>query len=160
MGRGEQRNLIPFTREHLKDRELVIKMLKYEDSIIHGEEGDKIYREIFSGATTSFDPEFTINRMTLSHFDFDTSNQSVKNYRGICGQYYRGPTDYDEEVLNCITYLRENKCLYFTLPEVNVGDKLPDVPLFEADGETKTTLYNVIERDQRSMTVVGAFSGS
>lgn len=160
MGKGIEKNVVPFTREHLKNRDLVMRMLKYEDSIIHGKEGEMIYREMFSGATTSFDPEFTINRMTLSHFNFDTEDTSVKNYRGICGQYYHGPTNYDKEVLDCITYLRENKCLYFTAPDVGVGDKLPNVTLYEADGVTETTLYNVIERDQRSTTIVGAFSGS
>jgi hypothetical protein len=124
----------PFTKENRSDRDLVIKMLRFEDSLLMGPVGAKIYAEPSYQVTKSLDSEYAFHRITLDHFGFDTTDQSTEIYRGIPMAYYRLPTDYDVEVLDSVAYTRNNKCLYYTEPEIKIGDILPDCPLYNLDG--------------------------
>ena len=56
----------------------------------------------------SLDVEKMINRIVLNYFGFDTSNESVENYRTIFRTYFKSPNDYDVEVINSVHYMREN----------------------------------------------------
>ena len=148
-----------FTLDHCKDKSLVIQMLKYEDSIIHSNVGQDIYRNELNNNRHSLFPEHTINRITLAHFNFTTNDQSVLNYREIFRHYYNSPTDYDQEVLSCVTYMRENKCVYYTAPDINLNDTLPDCDVYQLDGTTKTTLYDQLGKNFKYAFVAG-FSNS
>lgn len=147
MGKIENQNEKPFTEANVCNRDLVIQMLKYEDSIILGNEGEQIYRNPLFKPRVSLTPEYAIHRLVLSHFGFDTTDTSVENYRKIFVHYYNSPTNYDKEVLSSVAYMRENKCVYYTKPIVNVGDIIPDVMLYNLDGNTTTTLYATLAND-------------
>ena len=159
MGKLDVKELKPFTQKEVADKSLVISMLKYEDSLIHGDEGKKIYSDMYYKPRISLDPEYALNRLTLGHFGFDTDDTSVANYRSIFKHYYHSPTKYDKDVLGSVTYMRENKCVYYDTPVLNVGDQLPDCKIFTLDGKTETSLSDIIGKDF-NYAFVGAFSGS
>ena len=159
------KDLKPFTTDGIQDRDLVIQMLKYEDSLIHGSLAAELYTTDFYRPRVSLDTEHTLNRATLKQFGFDASDDRVANYRKIFSHYYRSPTDYDKQVMNSVTYMRENKLLYYTKPIINIGDIIPDCEeLYCVDGDSqagvsKTTLYKTLGNDF-SHAFVAAFSTS
>ena len=134
---------IAFTKEHINNRELILKMLRYEDSIMLGDIGKQIYNSYDLYRYTSLDTQYTMNRMTLDHFDFSTDDKSTQNYRTIFQHYYNSPTDYDQEVVASVVYMRENKILFYTDPVLKVGDKYVDVPLLNMNGEL-TSINSII----------------
>lgn len=131
MGRKNKIDEKPFTEETLLDRDLIIQMLKYEDSIILGDEGKIMYADPTYKPRVSLTPEYAIQRKTLSHFGFDTSDASVENYRKIFRTYYESPTCYDKDVLCSVAYMRENKCVYYTDPIIELGQEIPDCDLYD-----------------------------
>ena len=159
-----------FTVDDVKNRELVITMLKYEDSIIHSsvimltphpsssscsssscsssscssstrdygaecgsvvelKSMHPVYGDPLINTKSSLEPEYKIHRLVLDKFGFHTTTEDVEMYRTIFKHYYKSPTDYDAEVLRSVTYMRENKCVYYTSRELLVGDKIPNVKL-------------------------------
>lgn len=158
MGVTELSDIQPFTLTNIRDRDLVIKMLRYEDSIIHSDDGQAIYKNPFNESLTSLEPRLIIQRVVLNKYSFDTSDQSVSNYREIFRNYYNSPTDYDKEVLSSVTYMRENKCVYYTSPVINIGDEIPDCKLYQLDGKTETSLYQQLGDSSHAMLC--AFSSS
>ena len=159
MGKGSTDQSQSFTLNEVKNRNLVIEMLKYEDSLIHGETGQEIYKNPLYKPRVSLLPEYSIHRLVLSKFGFTTSAEDVKNYRSIFRNYYHSPDDYDQEVLSSVTYMRENKCVYYTEPIVNVGDQIPNCPIYESDGITQTTLYDQLGQNFQ-YAFIGGFSNS
>jgi hypothetical protein len=147
MGKKDPIDEIPFTEETIKDRDLILKLLRYENEIILGEDGKKIYTDLTYKPRTSLFPEYTIHRKVLSNFGFDTSDESVENYRKIFSFYYQSPTEFDKEVLDSVVYMRENKCVYYTSPIINVGDVIPDTSIYQLDGTTKTTIKEELGTD-------------
>ena len=159
MGKTETTTTRPFTMKDVSDRELVLRMLRHEDAIILGEQGAKIYRDPLNLPRVSLHPEFTIHRKVLTDHGFDTSDESVANYRRIFRHYYRSPTDYDAEILSSVVYMRENKCVYYTRPPITVGDRLPDSRLYDLDGVTTTGVHEALGNDFDYAFVAG-FSSS
>jgi len=159
MGRKDKINELPFTEQTLLDKELIIQMLKYEDSIILGDIGKEIYSDVTYKPRISLTPEYAIHRKVLSNFGFDTSDESVENYRKIFKTYYNSATDYDQEVLSCVAYMRENKCVYYTDPVINVGDIIPDCELYQLNGKDKTTIKDHFG-DNFNYAFIAAFSTS
>lgn len=156
MGKTENhQNVIPFKLEHVADKDLVIKMLKYEDSLILGSTGKEIYSNPLYKPRISLTPEYTIHRLVLTKFNFDTSDESVENYRKIFGYYYKSPNKYDNDVLSSVTYMRENKCVYYTKPKINKDNIIPDCPLYNLDGETTTSLYQTLGKDFNYAFIAG-----
>lgn len=129
---------VKFTDETLLDRDLIIKMLKYEDTLILGETGNHIYTDPTYEVSKSLFSERVIHRLVLAHFGFDTSDQSVLAYRKIFKTYYKTPTNYDAEVLQSVAYMRENRCVYYTEPEIKIGDQIPDCMLYTLSGDATT----------------------
>ena len=162
MGKTEDKvgsTSFPFEVKHIKDKELVIRMLKYEDTIIHSDVGKNIYQS-FSSINT-LDPEYAIHRLTLQHFDFSSEASDVENYRSIFREYYRGPHDFDKDVLSCVTYMRENKTVYYTAKVLNVGDILPNVEVCRLDrSDSSTNLYDIMSETKFNHTIICAFSTS
>ena len=149
----------PFTKTDILNKELIIKMLKYEDSIIHGSKGNEIYTNPLYKPTRSLNPEYAIHRLVLQNFGFSTNDTDVANYRSIFSYYYTSPTEYDNDVLSSVTYMRENKCIYYNRPILNIGDKIPDCKLFDLDGKTEKNLFDIIDNDSKYV-FIGAFSNS
>jgi hypothetical protein len=148
---------VPFTEKDLMNRELVIRMLKYEDSLILGEEGKAIYADPSYEMTKSIFAELVFHRMTLTEFGYQTDDTSVAIYRSIPMTYWKSPTEYDAEVMNSVAYTRANRCLYYTAPEIKVGDTLPDCRLYDLDGKETTIRESLGGFD---MAFVAAFSTS
>lgn len=136
-----------FGDHELNNRDLVIKMLRWESEFMCSPEGQARYKAKGSGQFTSLDNEYAFNRRVLREFGFTTNDQSVANYRRIFRTYFRSPTDYDHDVINASHYMRNNRCVFYTTPEIQVGDQIPDVPLLTTTPDNSyipTTLYNTI----------------
>lgn len=107
---GFDKKLDEFTKNNVEDKELVIKMLKYEDQISRDETiGQEIYRSV---KKNSLEAIYTIHRLVLLHFGFNSKDSSVLTYRTIFAHYYTSPEKYDKDVLSAVHYMRENKCVY------------------------------------------------
>ena len=158
MGKTENLPLKRFTHNDIHNKDLVIKMLKHEEQLIKSNSGQEMYSNPLNKPLVSLNVEKSFNRMVLNDFNFDTSDESVENYRSIFRHYYKSPTDYDKDVLDSVHYMRENKCVYYQKPVLKVGDTIPDCPIYNLDGKTKTNLYDVIKKTEASRIVVAAFS--
>jgi hypothetical protein len=156
---GKISNLKPFLEEYISKKSLILKMLKYEDSLILGDIGKQIFEnntyELFSNLETTY----IFHRLTLNEFQFSSNDDDVINYRKIFGHYYKSPTEYDHDIINSVAYMRENKCIYYTEPELKKEDFIPNIDLYKLDGITKTSLHNEINKDNK-YTIIGAFSNS
>lgn len=159
MGKSEKKELVPFTQDHVKDRKLVIEMLKKEEGIAKGPIGQGMYQNPQNHPLITLNVEHAINRITLAEFGFDTSDESVANYRTVFKTYFRSPDDYDKEVINSSYYMRNNRCVFYKAPELKKGDILPDISLYEIDGKSLTSVHREINEEDR-YTVVAAFSMS
>ena len=122
-----------FTLDSLHNRELVIAMLKHEDELFFGP-GQELYRNQCYLPDSSIDPLLAIQRRTLHDFGFKNDDDSLGNYRKIVQVYWRGPDDYDAEVLNSVVYLRANKLLYYREPILENGSLAKDCRLLNLDG--------------------------
>jgi len=154
-----QYNIRPFTESDIKNRELVLKMLKYEDEIIHGDIGKSIYENESYEHFSSLETMYIMHRITLNAFGFKTNDDDIQNYRKIFKNYYNSPTDYDKEVIESVTYMRENKCIYYTGKNYEVGDVFENVELYDLTGKNKVNLFDKIN-PKDNYTIVGAFSNS
>jgi hypothetical protein len=151
----------PFTAEDIANRARIIQMLKYEDSLFLGPEGKRLFGDNTFDHITDLETYYTFHRATLAAFGFSATDADVSKYREIFRNYYNGPHDYDAEVLRSVCYMRENKCVYYDAPLINVGDTLPDSELLTLSGES-TTLHGQLASLPRSVkhVFVGAFSNS
>jgi hypothetical protein len=154
MGKKENTDSKPFLEDDITNKSLIIDMLKYEDTIYLGPIGKEIYGDSLYKPRISLTPEFTIHRIVLDKFGFDTSDESVQNYRKIFGHYYKSGTDYDNEVLSSVAYMRENKCLYYTRPIISKSDIIPDCKIFNL-AKKEETLYKVLGNDFEYAFVAG-----
>jgi len=148
-----------FTQKDVNNRSLVIKMLKYEDSIVFSKEGQDRFRNILNAPRSSTENMHAFHRMTLHNFGFTTEDDDVRNYRSIFKHYFKSPDVYDKEVVDSVHYMRENRCVFYKSEPLNVGDTAPNCRLFHLDGTTKTTLHDQLNQDG-GMTMVCAFSNS
>lgn len=132
-----------FTADHAKDKELVLRMLRYENEYGLSEEGTSIYKSELFDPHTLF-PIYVTHRHVLSFFGFDTSDESVANYRTIFSNFYESPTVYDKDVINSVFYMKQNKCMFYTRPKPKIGDVLIDSQLTCLDGRTKIMLSAIL----------------
>ena len=147
-----------FTNDFILDRDLILEMLQYEDKLYMSKEGQEILGHYGMENTTSLEGGKTIQRKTLDHFGFDTSDESVKNYRTIFQYYYHSPTNYDKEVMNSVVYFRANKCLYYTTPVLNIGDIIPDCSVVKLDEPAEQVMLKSLLGYNK--TLICAFSSS
>ena len=138
-----------FTMNHVQNRAMIIEMLKAEDEIIHGPAQD-MYKADHYLPRQSLTIEHAIQRMVLDSFGFTTTDQDVDNYRRIFSQYYKSPSEYDKEVLDSVTYMRENKLLYYTQPAVllgqDVSEQLKRCHVSAIDNIIQNSLLDIIGR--------------
>ena len=151
----------PFGHKDIQNRALILQMLRFEDSLFLGPEGKKIFGDTTFRHLNDLETYYTLHRQTLNAFGFTTTDTDVAKYREIFRNYYNGPHDFDDEVLNSVCYMRENKCVYYDAPFINVGDVLPDSELLTLSGES-TTLHAQLAALPPSIkhVFVGAFSNS
>lgn len=153
--------LRPFTSMDVANKELVVKMLTFEDSIMLGEKGKAIFADKSIPHLTSLDAYYIFHRMALAQFGFTTTDEDIATYRTIFLSYYNGPHDYDADVLGSVCYMRQNKCVYYDAPLIEIGDVAPDVDLLNLDG-TPTTFHSLLRKNDNPhrYIFVGAFSNS
>jgi hypothetical protein len=159
--------LIEFTSNHVSNRNLVIELLLYEDKLFQSQYGQTVYQNT-PNALFSSEPQIIIQRRVLVTFGFSSSDDSIKHYHTIFAHYYNNPFEYDKQVMNAVTYFRENKILYYQKPALQKGQIIPDVMLQRLINKTNvnketTTLYNEIETKTEipvNGTFICAFSGS
>ena len=158
MGRQKYIELKPFTGQHVKDRDLVIKMLEFETEYAKSEKGQMMYKNplIFPG--TSLTVEYAFNRVTLAEFGFETDDGSVDNYRTIFRTYFKSPTDYDKKVIDASYYMKNNKCVFYEKEPMLLGQKIPNCDLYELNGKTKTTLYDTILNNDGTVPTFSIFA--
>ncbi len=149
----------PFTTSDVLNKDLVCQMLRYEDSLMLGSFGERLFADKTFDHGGSLETYRVFHRTTLSAFGFSTSPDDVEMYRTIFGTYYRGPQDYDRDVLGAVCYMRENKCVYYTAPPLVIGEAAPDVPLLTTTGG-KTNLNAILETLPHKHVLIGAFSNS
>lgn len=156
-----QKELKPFTEKDLHNRLLILQMLKYEDSLFFSE-AQELYTNPSFKNFTSVEVQKTIQRKTLTNFGFDTSDNSLNTYRTIVQVYWRGPHDYDKDVLNSVVYLRANKLLYYQYPTPEVGDQAIDVKLYQSTPTTPSThqVTKLSDHWNHHRTLICAFSTS
>lgn len=161
---GKDDNIVhlkPFTPNNVTNKQLVIKMLTYETNLAKSEQGQSLYRNPLNNPLVSLHVEKTLNRLTLSHFGFDTNDESVETFRTIFKTYYNSPTDYDPDVIGASYYMKNNKVKFYQSLPIEIGQTAPNCRLYNLDGITQTTLYDVISQKQQttpSYTVIAAFS--
>lgn len=151
-------NLRPLTIDIIKDKNFILEMLKFEDEYYFSNEGQSIMADIGKNNIFSLDAVKTIQRITLNHFGFSSTDEDIALYRTIFQHYYTSPLQYDKDILSSVYYMRENRLLYYTSPQLGIGDNAVDTPLVELDGITETTLFNIMNEQPMRKTVVCAFS--
>ena len=158
MGKTDKRSLKKFEQKDVNNKSLVILMLKYEEQLTKSEFGQSLYKNILNRPLVSLNVEKTLNRLTLSHFDFDTSDENVEMYRNIFRTYFKSPTDYDKDVINSVHYMRENKHVFYNNKEIKVGDIIPNCDLFDYNSMNKSSLYDILGERKSNHTIMAAFS--
>jgi hypothetical protein len=156
--RFNNKDLSKFTIEHLDNRQLIINMLKHEDSIIHGDIGKTIFEDPSYEHFSSLEGMHTIHRIVLHDFNFINDDEAVQKYKKIFLKYYKSPSEYDKEVLDSVTYLRENKSLYYTSPDYDVGDKFKPIAVYDVS-KNLVNLKDKINPGDR-YTIIEGFSTS
>lgn len=158
MGKTSDGN--PFTNETIKNKNLMLDMLKFDDQYYFSNVGQSIMADVGKNNLFSLDGSKTIQRITLHQFGFSSTDQDLATYRTIFHNYYNSPTDYDSDILSSVYYMRENRLLYYTTPKLSIGDKAIDSKLMELDPamEKQTNLYNVLSEEPTRKHVLCAFS--
>jgi hypothetical protein len=108
----EKNNFInkPFTIENIKDRNLIIQMLKFEDTVINSDLGKYIYSNDSGEDFSQLEAMLCIHRYVLNSFGFKKEEEDITNYRKIFNYYYKSINDYDKEIIESVNYMRDNKC--------------------------------------------------
>jgi hypothetical protein len=154
---GIKNNLISFDESHIGDKNLILKMLKYEDKLFLSEQGQQFLAD-YGKNTKSLEGSKSIQRITLNNFGFKSTEQDLKKYRTIFHHYYKSSLDYDPDILNSVYYMRENKCLYYKTKPLELGVQIPNVNVYGLDGITKYDLHQLIRSKNYSKTILAAFS--
>ena len=161
------------TLDDIKNKELIIKMLNYEENLTKSDYGKSLYKNTLNGPLVSLNIEKVLNKLTLDHFGFNNDECDVLNYRSIFRTYYKSPDNYDKDVLDAVHYMRENKCVYYKNKSLNIGDILPNCNIYSIDNVddvdnvdnvdnidaiTKISLYDIIKGHNYKYIMFGAFS--
>lgn len=158
MGQSKKDKLRPFTLNDVKNKELVIKMLNYEEQLSKSSFGQSHYKNKLNRPLTSLTIERALQRFVLAEFGFTTKDEDVVIYRTIFKNYYKSPDDYDKDVLNATHYMRENKCVYYKSPILEIGQIIPDCNIYKLNGTDITSIYDIVNNKKASYTILAAFS--
>jgi hypothetical protein len=94
--------------------------------------------------------------MTLLHFNFDSSDESVETYRTIFRTYYISPTNYDSDVIGASYYMLNNKVMFYTGVAPELDKTIPNVPIYTMNQE-KIMLHDAVDTNATT-TIIAAFS--
>jgi hypothetical protein len=83
-------NLQPFNKNHISDKQLMLKMLQFEDNTFLSSQGQQFLKN-YGDKITSLDGLKSIQRLTLNHFGFCSTDVDLNNYRTIFHHYYNSP---------------------------------------------------------------------
>jgi hypothetical protein len=148
-----------FTQQNVKDKNLVLKMLSFEDEYGKSNTVKNMYRDELLYHHRDLTITYAIHRYVLDKFGFDTSDESVENYRSIFLNYYNSPSDYDNDVISSVYYMKYNKCVFYDKPLLNIGDVIIDCKLLDINGGD-TTLFSILNDSHFEHAFIGAFSNS
>jgi len=148
----------PFTTEDIKNKELILKLLRFEDEYYLSSLGQNIMADKGKNNLFSLDGCKTIQRIVLNNFGFTSTDNDITLYRTIFHNYYKSPTNFDKDILYSVYYMRENRLLYYTTPILEIGDIAPDCKLLELDSCNETSLYDILKEEPIRNTIVCAFS--
>lgn len=154
---GLEKNLIPFEPTHIQDKQLILLMLEYEDKLFLSNEGQQFLQE-YGKNITSLEGSKSIQRKTLNNFGFGSTDTDLANYRKIFHYYYKSSDDYDQQILNSVYYMRENRCLYYKSKPLEIGTQISNLNVFGLDGKTQYDLHNLVKEKNYSKTILAAFS--
>lgn len=126
MGLTDNTPRVPFTRADVLNKDLVIRMLQFEEQYTFSKAGQDLYRNPLNEPLRKLFVEKTLNRITLSHFGYSTDDSSVSTFRTIFRTYFKSVANHDVDVMDSIHYFRGNKVVFYTQPIINIGDQLPD----------------------------------
>lgn len=154
---GLEKKLISFGQTQILNKELILKMLKYEDKLFLSDSGQKFLNE-YGNNTTSLEGSKSIQRRTLNNFGFESTDLDLNNYRKIFHHYYNDSENYDLDILNSVYYMRENRCLYYKSPPLKKNQIIPNLNIFGLDGLTHYDLHQLIKSKNYDKTFLAAFS--
>lgn len=157
MGKTNIIQLKEFTLNDANNKNLVIKMLKYEEQLAKGDFGKMMYTNPLNNPFTSLTVEKALNRKTLQEFGFDTSDTSLNNYRSIFKTYFKSPYDYDKDIIDASYYMRNNRCVFYTSKKLNINDIMPNFELYTINN-TITSIYDIINKNNVEYTIIAGFS--
>ena len=149
-------NLQPFNKHHISNKQLILKMLQFEDDTFLSSQGQQFLKD-YGDKITSLDGSKSIQRLTLNHFGFCSTDVDLENYRTIFHHYYNSPINYDKDILSAVYYMRENRCLYYTSPKLKIGDTIPNLFVQNLD-LNYIGLYDIINTHKYNQTFIAAFS--
>ena len=149
-----------FTDVDIKNKELVLKMLKYEDDYYKSTEGQNIIKRKGMHNITSLEGGKTIQRLTLKEFGYNSNTDSLAKYRRIFHNYYNNSKDYDKDILSSVYYMRENRLLYYTTPKINIGDSIPDCNLYDIGTGNNRNLYDILNETNDKQVILASYSMS
>ena len=158
MGKTDIIAINKFEKKDVNNKDLVIEMLKYEEQITKSDYGQSMYKNMLNRPLISLTVEKSLNRLTLSKFGFDTSDENVEMYRTIFRTYFKSPSNYDKDVINSVHYMRENKCVFYKAPILEINDVSPNVILHDYISLTKQTLHDIMTESKANYTITAAFS--
>ena len=154
------KDLIPFTLQHVKNKTLIIQMLSWEEEF-QRQKGNKNYTDQkYKHLKNGLELILIMHRKTLMQFGFNTSDESVANYREIFRTYFHSPNDYDKDVINASFYMRYNRCVFYQNKPLKKGEVIPDATLLQlTNNNTKNVqLYDIIRKLNGKYTLIAAFS--
>ncbi len=154
---GLEKNLISFDESHIKNKELILKMLKFEDELFLSEQGQQFLND-YGNNILSLEGSKSIQRKTLNYFGFESKNSDLKNYRRIFHNYFKSSTNFDSDVMNSVFYMRENRCLYYKSPQLEINEIIPNIGIYDLDGKTQYELHELIRSKKFNKTFLAAFS--
>jgi len=149
-----------FTDVDIKNKELVLKMLKYEDDYYKSTEGQNIIKRKGMHNITSLEGGKTIQRLTLKEFGYNPNNDSLAKYRRIFHNYYNNSKDYDKDILSSVYYMRENRLLYYTTPKINIGERIPNCKLYDIGTGNNRNLYDILNETNNKQVILASYSMS
>lgn len=152
---------IEFSQDHVRNRDLILKMLKAEEQLYMSKLGQE--HILNHGGLSSLDNVKTLQRQILKEFKFNPSNTSLDNYRTIIQTYYRSPDDYDQEIMSSVVYLRENRLLYYKTSKPEIRQTYIDLPVYDRGSERKLYISDLIKQAKqngKTRLICAAFSVS
>jgi hypothetical protein len=96
-----------FSLETIMNKKLILKMLEYEESIINGDIGKLIYNNYSNEHLCFLEFQIAIHKIVLKDFNFSNNESDIQNYKMIFSYYYKSSNNYDKDIINAVSYLRE-----------------------------------------------------